>query len=54
MIEHALDDIQQPDGWDVAVCGCGWEGPPCPDRVTAANFWGQHLLAVAAAQGVTR
>lgn len=47
MIEHALRDIVKRDGWDVAVCGCWWEGPPCPDAVTAANFWGQHLLAVA-------
>lgn len=44
MREHALDGLPQPGGWHVAVCGCGWEGPPCPDTVTAANFWGQHLL----------
>lgn len=47
MIEHALDDLITKDGWDIAVCGCGVESPPCPDEVTAANFWGQHLLSMA-------
>lgn len=47
MIEHALNHLTLREGWDTAVCGCGWESPPCPDPTTAANFWGQHLLAVA-------
>lgn len=43
---HALDDFTDEDDFDVAVCDCGWTGPPCPDIVTAANFWGQHLIEV--------
>lgn len=41
---HALEDFDEDNGFDVAVCDCGWVGPPCPDKITAANFWGQHLL----------
>lgn len=41
---HALDDFTDSDGWDVTVCDCGWLSPPCPDKITAVNFWGQHLL----------
>lgn len=43
---HALDDFTEDDyGFEAAVCDCGWLGPGCPDKVTAANFWGQHLLS---------
>lgn len=46
-IVHALDDLpEDAERFDVAACTCGWVGPPCPDKVTAANFWGQHLARV--------
>lgn len=43
-VDHVLEDLTVLDGWDAAECACGWTGPPCPDAVTAANFWAQHLL----------
>lgn len=43
-IDHVLDDLTEVDGWDVAECACGWSSPACPDEVTAANFWAQHVL----------
>lgn len=46
VLTHALGDMARDDMWFVAVCDCGWEGPPSPDPVTASNFWGQHLLAL--------
>lgn len=47
LTNHSLDEFaEREDGFDSAVCACGWETPPCPGHEEAANFWGQHLLAV--------
>jgi hypothetical protein len=43
MADHALE-LHDEDGWDVATCDCGWVGPPCPDRETAAEFYAEHRV----------
>lgn len=43
---HALREFYEDEGFWCAICECGWETPGCPDVEDAANFWGQHLLAV--------
>lgn len=45
---HELYEFYEADGFDYAMCRCGWESPPCPGTEEAANFWGQHLLEVIA------
>lgn len=42
---HGLNLKTDPEGWDYAECDCEWQGPPCPDRDTAAEFWADHMLA---------
>lgn len=46
--ETEIDDSHEltlvvDDGWDVAECSCGWVGPPCPGKDTAAEFWAEHF-----------
>jgi hypothetical protein len=36
------------DGWNIALCDCGWQSPGCPDAATAAEVWGGHLADVVA------
>lgn len=31
------------EGWDFAICECGWISPPSPGRETAAEFWADHI-----------
>lgn len=41
---HCLEELTDEDGWDVAVCDCGWKSPPSPDKETAAEFWANHAV----------
>lgn len=41
---HTLDEMSQdPGGWDVATCTCGWFTPGCPDVDTAFEVLCAHI-----------
>jgi hypothetical protein len=44
MTAHSLELDLDADGWNIAVCECGWQSPGCPDPSTAAEVWGGHLI----------
>lgn len=39
---HMLEELTAPDGWDIAVCQCGWKSPGAPDKEIAAEMWADH------------
>lgn len=46
-------EFDESDGWDVAICSCGWESPPVPGKDIAADMWADHLGAPGAPRVVT-
>lgn len=39
---HMLKRVFQRDGWHIAECECGWEGPPSPTKGMARSFHQDH------------
>jgi hypothetical protein len=44
-VNHGIDRLAEDDaGWWMASCECGWVSPACPDKATATEVYGDHLL----------
>jgi len=46
---HGCEFDQDAEGFDFAVCSCGWQSPPTPGVDLAADLYGDHRAAVAIA-----
>lgn len=42
---HGVEFTDDGEGFDVAVCACGWQSEPVPGTDIAGDCWGAHLLA---------
>ena len=44
MSGHGISFDEDPGGWVITRCECGWFSPGCPDEETAADVWGGHIV----------
>lgn len=49
-MEHSLTLTEDDIGFDIAVCACGWTGPPVPDQEIAGDSFAQHVASFVEAE----